>query len=358
MINNTYDFFISYDTSYQAQADVLVKKLEKKSHSCFIASRDIPPGVDYAHRVIKALKKSKHVILLYSKRADESIYVRNEINSAISNKINVIPIRMEDIVYSDYMQMYIGVIQWIDCFTDITDDCINKIIKIYNNHESEHISNEVSDINNNDNQPFELEIRKNSEIMKKGITFKEIIMKEIEIDFLCIPQDQFNISDEIEGNVDDWCSIMLYAEDISCLLTCGSEIIGYGSIYPVTSKAYEDLINGKVVMRPDMVDTYAFGGEFNMYIAMIGIIPEYDIQFSYVPMIDWLINKLKEWKGKNITAKNIGISVYSKELEKIVKLLGFKYIGENPVKGKIYEVSKDDFMKNNLIMQKYKDLNI
>ena len=80
-----YDFFISYDSSYQKQADILVEKLEEKKLKCFIASRDIIPGEDYAHKVIRALKSSTHVILLYSKRADESIYVRNEINSAIAN---------------------------------------------------------------------------------------------------------------------------------------------------------------------------------------------------------------------------------------------------------------------------------
>ena len=35
MHNDTYDFFISYDSSYQSQADKLVNELEKKSLKCF-----------------------------------------------------------------------------------------------------------------------------------------------------------------------------------------------------------------------------------------------------------------------------------------------------------------------------------
>ena len=362
MHNDTYDFFISYDSSYQSQADKLVNELEKKSLKCFIASRDIPGGKDYAHTVIKALKKSKHVILLYSKRADRSVYVRNEINAAVSNGMNIIPVRLEDIQYSDYMQMYIGIIQWIDSFQEITDNCIRKIIEIYNEHEKNNKnSNEEADrfIEIEDKKEvYNIEVKSNYDIIKKGMTFREIIMKEIEIDFLCIPQDKFEINDELEGSADEWTSIMFYAEDVSCLLTYGKEIVGYASIYPVKDTAYEELINGKKIMRPDMVDLYAFGGEFDIYIPMIGIIPEFDVQFSYVPVIDWLINKLKEWKEKNIIAKKIGISVYSPELERIVKILGFKYKCLNPAKGKIYEIIKDEFIKNELISKKYKGLEL
>ena len=40
-------------------------------------------------------------------------------------------------------------------------------------------------------------------------------------------------------------------------------------MYPVKDTAYEELINGKKIMRPDMVDLYAFGGEFDIYIPTI-----------------------------------------------------------------------------------------
>ena len=91
---------------------------------------------------------------------------------------------------------------------------------------------------------------------------------------MCIPQDKFEISDEIEGSADEWTSIMFYAEDVSCLLTYGKEIVGYASMYPVKDTAYEELINGKKIMRPDMVDLYAFGGEFDIYIPMLPV-PQY-----------------------------------------------------------------------------------
>ena len=88
-----------------------------------------------------------------------------------------------------------------------------------------------------------------------------------------------------------------------------------------------------------MIELYSLGGEFNAYIAMIAIAPEYATQTQYLMFFKWMKQRLTEWKSEDIIIKNIGISVYSSFLEKFVTKLGFTYVGLNPAKGKIYETS-------------------
>ena len=353
-----YDFFISYATKEQKIADDLVKRLRKNEYSCFIATENVDPGKDYGEVIIDGVDSSNVVLLLYSKNSEKSIYVKNEINEATSENKKIIPIRVENIELSKHFRFYLATTQWVDSFGGITDECIDKIIQLHKGY-GEEDSNLIKVKDNKNIIDIERQKEKRyglttkvctyEECFNLGYTISEIIMKQIEIDFLCIPKERFNISEEVEGTFEDWLDVISIIRDISCILLSDKEIVGYGSIYPVSDGAYEKLISGEKIIDPSMIDTYAFGGEFNMYIGMFGIIPKYDYQMSYVPLFDWLIDKFVDWKKRNIHIKNIGVSVYSDTFEKILLLFGFKFKGLNEVKGKIYETSIDDFNNNDLI---------
>ena len=190
------------------------------------------------------------------------------------------------------------------------------------------------------------ELLRISEIDKIGMTFTDLTMKEIEIDYLCIPEDRFEMNDEIEGTFDDWKeSAQEYEDDTSILLVKNDEVIGYCDIYPVTEEAYEKLITGQVIIRDTMIDLFALGGTFKMYISMLGIIPEYATQSNYLIVFDWIFRHLAAWRDEGILASNIGISV--KMLEKFVQRFGFEYKCLNPAKGKIYETTIERLRDNN-----------
>ena len=72
--------------------------------------------------------------------------------------------------------------------------------------------------------------------------YTALTMKEMEIDYLCIPSDKYEMNDEIEGTFDDWKqSGKEYENDTSILLVKNDEVIGYCDMYPVMEEAYEDL---------------------------------------------------------------------------------------------------------------------
>lgn len=354
-----YDFFISHSTTDANEANKLVEKLESKGFSCFIAPRNIDSGSFFAEEIIDAIDNSKVIILLYSEYSKKSNYVFNEITAAASRNKKIIQVRLENIPLTKGLEFLIGSVQWLDSYKHITDDCANGICTLFDASKDDlvKIEQQVEKARKEENsKPLGLEVVSHSRALEMGYTKNQIIMKEIEIDFLCIPKEKFVIDDEIEGTFEDWERVAFIADDISCLLHNGSNIIGYSEVYPVKDESYIDLIRGKEIINLDMTATYVFGGNFNVYIGMIGIVPDFDYQTSYVPLVDWLINKFSDWKKRNINVKNIGISVYSDVLEDIVKIFGFRFVGLNPAKGKIYEISIDDLRQNEIISQRYKDI--
>ena len=346
-----WDLFISYAQQNKDIANYVVEKIEKRGYKCFIAPRDITLGKDYAGEIIKGISNCTAVLLVYSEHSDKSGYVLREVNSAVSRNKTIIPLRIENFVPSEAMEFYLGVTQWLDAYPRILDIHLDDIISIFTS-----IQKREKPINTTPNIIGPALI-KMDEISKIGYTPEKVIMKEIELDYLCIPKDKYVINDEIEGTIDDWISTAVeYESDTSILMIYNDEIIGFCDFYPVSDEGYQNLISGKEIIRDSMIEIYDFGGEFNAYIAMIAIAPEYASQKTYMMFIDWIFQHIVEWKNRDILLRNIGISVYSDMLEKFVVRLGFEFKGYNPANGKIYETSMSKLLENAYVQKRYGDL--
>lgn len=349
-----YDLFISYATDNKNIADYIVDRIERREKCCFIAPRDVKTGSEYASEIISAISNSSAVLLVFSRKSNQSHYVLREINSAVSRNKPIIPLRIEDFLPSEAMEFYLGPTHWLDAFPQILDIHLDKIVNILNHMQGK--SDVVSE------KPIAVtgpELLRLSEIGKIGMSASDLTMKEIEIDYLCIPEDRFEMNEEIEGTFDDWKeSVQEYEEETSILLVKNDEVIGYCDLYPVTEDAYEALISGRVIIRDTMIDVFAMGGTFNMYISMIGIVPGHATQANYLLMFDWVFQHLSEWKKEGICAANIGVSVYSNMLEKFVQRFGFQFKCLNPAKGKVYETTIQQLRNNSFIQRRFRALDI
>ena len=348
-MNNKYDLFISYAKKNFETAQYVVDRLESKGLKCFIAPRDIKTGANYAVEIVSAISDATAVLLVFSQESDKSGYVLREINSAVSRNKTIIPMKIEEFTSSEAMEFYLGVTQWLDAYPDISEAHINEVLSIVNGIKGQN----VVATEQKKKRIIGPQLCKISEAASIGFSGKDILMKEIELDYLCIPQDKYTMNDDTEGTIEEWLDAIQYEEDTSILLITNDEIKGFCDLYPVTPESYEDLISGKVIVRSDMIDLYDLGGEFNMYIAMIAISPELESQKNYLLFFDWIISHLREWKDNNIEMINLGISVYSEMLEKFVKKFGFSFKGLNPAKGKVYEISKTDLISNEMILKRY-----
>jgi hypothetical protein len=58
---------------------------------CWIAPGDILPGADWGESIVKAIRASRVMVLVFSSHANASRQVRREVQSAFDKEVPVIP---------------------------------------------------------------------------------------------------------------------------------------------------------------------------------------------------------------------------------------------------------------------------
>ena len=338
-----YDMFISYATKNADIAQYVVEKIERRGKRCFIAPRDINSGADYASEIIRGISNSMAVLLIFSSESDKSAYVLREINSAVSRNKTIIPLRIENFLPSEALEFYLGPTHWLDAFPQVLDTHLDSILSILKGLSAQSEEPSLKEIVFSGMQTVGI-----SDLLAAGWTKKQITLREIELDYLCVPSDRYNMNDMTEGVLEDWIDSVQESADTSCALVRDDQIIGYCDFYPVERQDFELLRTGSAMINADMIALYAFGGRFDAYIAMAAVEPDHASQDTYLRIFDWIFARLDQWNEEGISIDRIGISVYQPLLEKFSKALGFEYAGINPAGGKIYETTMEKLSENNL----------
>jgi hypothetical protein len=123
-----------------AIAENICTSLEANHIRCWIAPRDIKPGLIYAEALVDALNSTKLLVLVFSSKSNESQHVLKEVERVVGKGIPIIPFRIEDINPSKSMEFFISANQWLDALTPplekyiacLTDTVIN-LLKEYKN---------------------------------------------------------------------------------------------------------------------------------------------------------------------------------------------------------------------------------
>lgn len=100
--------FISYSSANQQAADGVRALLTKNGISAWMAPYDIPAGCEYAEVIGDALAGCACLVLILTEKAQTSVWVKKEINLAVSDGKTVIPIKLEDIVLNSSMRLYLN----------------------------------------------------------------------------------------------------------------------------------------------------------------------------------------------------------------------------------------------------------
>ena len=106
--------FISYSSANRPIAEAACESLETNGIRCWIAPRNVDPGVPYAGQIIQGLRESKAVVLLFSDHANRSANVLREIEFATNQHLPVLSVRLDGAVMSDDLAYYLRVVQWHD----------------------------------------------------------------------------------------------------------------------------------------------------------------------------------------------------------------------------------------------------
>lgn len=111
-----YSAFISHASNDRATADAIAGQLEASGFRCWIAPRDVRPGQDYPQEIIRGIELSKCLVLVLSEAANNSSFVRAEVERAYSKGKPVFPIRVEEVLPSRALELFISTKHWIDAW--------------------------------------------------------------------------------------------------------------------------------------------------------------------------------------------------------------------------------------------------
>ncbi len=112
-----FDVFISYSSKDKPAADAACAVLESSGIRCWIAPRDVVPGVEYGSAIVDAIEHCRVMVLIFSSNANKSAQIRREIERAVKKGVTIIPVRIEEVEPTKSMEYFLGAIHWLDALT-------------------------------------------------------------------------------------------------------------------------------------------------------------------------------------------------------------------------------------------------
>ena len=122
-----HDVFVSYSSDDKPTADAVCATLESKGIRCWIAPRDILPGLDWGGAIVDAINASRVLVLVYSAKANASPQVKREVERAVSIGLSVIPLRIEDVPMSKTLEFFISMPHWLDALTPPLQEHLDRL---------------------------------------------------------------------------------------------------------------------------------------------------------------------------------------------------------------------------------------
>lgn len=105
--------FISYSSKDKELVEIILQKFSDLPVEIWRAPESITPGMNYAREIPKAIKESVLFVLMLSKNSQESIWVEKEVDTAVSNKVDVIPFQLDEQPMNDIYAFYLNNVQMI-----------------------------------------------------------------------------------------------------------------------------------------------------------------------------------------------------------------------------------------------------
>jgi hypothetical protein len=108
--------FITYSSKDQKVARTICTALENRGLKCWISARDVKPGQNYQEQIVRAIRTTKIMVLVFTANANNSNEIKKELALASQNNHLVIPVRIEDVAPNEAFAYEFATRQWIDVF--------------------------------------------------------------------------------------------------------------------------------------------------------------------------------------------------------------------------------------------------
>jgi hypothetical protein len=106
--------FISFAGRDLKAATTLCQALEARGFSCWIASRDVPPGENFQVAIVRAIRAAEVMVLVFTHHSNASEEVAKELALASQTRLRVVPLRLEDVLPNEAFAYEFATRQWID----------------------------------------------------------------------------------------------------------------------------------------------------------------------------------------------------------------------------------------------------
>ena len=166
-----HDVFVSFSSEEADIAMSVATGLEKKDLKCWISSRDIPAGSDYAEQIMYGINNCRIMVLILSSNTIKSQHVIRELDRAVDKKIQIVPFRIEDVQLTEAMEYYVGPAHWLDALTPDLEIHIEELAvhiqKIFDKRKSDKINKSLSSAKKLFADKNYIEARKHFKIVKE-----------------------------------------------------------------------------------------------------------------------------------------------------------------------------------------------
>jgi hypothetical protein len=122
-----HDIFVSYSNKDKPIADAVVAGLENKGLRCWIAPRDLTPGISWGKAITDAIEISKVMVVILSGNSNQSRQVVREVERAVARDVVVIPFRIENVDPTGAMAYFLSSEHWLDALTPPLEKHIEKL---------------------------------------------------------------------------------------------------------------------------------------------------------------------------------------------------------------------------------------
>jgi len=121
------DVFISHSSQDAKVAQAVCDTLERAGLRCWIAPRDIAPGMDYAEALSQAIATSRSLLLVFSSHANKSRQVAAEIERAFNHGLNILPVLIEKTPMSSGLSYFLSRFHWMDATAPPLESHLEKL---------------------------------------------------------------------------------------------------------------------------------------------------------------------------------------------------------------------------------------
>jgi formylglycine-generating enzyme required for sulfatase activity len=126
--------FITHSSKDQAIAQEMLEYLESRGIRCWIAPRDIPLGMQWAEAILDAIEEASAMLLIFSANSNDSPQVLREVERAVSMRVPIYPVKIEEVEPCRAMEYYLSSHQWKEVLSGDIDKSLSRLVPTIRRH--------------------------------------------------------------------------------------------------------------------------------------------------------------------------------------------------------------------------------